>query len=47
MGDIPTAADADDHIFGIVLLDDWSGKCVKFGKVYGDANAVSGKPATY
>jgi fumarylacetoacetase len=30
MGDIPTAADADDHIFGVVLLDDWSGKCVKF-----------------
>jgi fumarylacetoacetase len=47
MGDVPTAADADDHIFGIVLLNDWSGTCVRFGKVYGDANAVSGKPATY
>jgi Fumarylacetoacetate (FAA) hydrolase family len=32
MGDIPTAADADDHIFGIVLLDDWSGKCKSLGK---------------
>jgi hypothetical protein len=21
-----TAADADDHVFGIILLDDWSGK---------------------
>jgi fumarylacetoacetase len=25
MDDIATAADADEHIFGVVLLDDWSG----------------------
>ena len=25
MGDIATAADADEHIFGVVLLNDWSG----------------------
>ena len=25
LGDIATAADADEHIFGVVLLDDWSG----------------------
>jgi fumarylacetoacetase len=47
MGDIPTAADADDHIFGVVLLDDWSGKRVTLEKVYDDANVVSGKPAIY
>jgi fumarylacetoacetase len=28
MGQIATAADADEHIFGVVLLDDWSGNCV-------------------
>ena len=25
MGDIATAADADEHIFGVALLNDWSG----------------------
>ena len=26
MGEIVTAAQADDHIFGVVLLNDWSGE---------------------
>ena len=47
MGDISTAVDVDDYVFGIILLDDWSGKYIEFEKVYDDANAVSGKPAIY
>jgi fumarylacetoacetase len=28
MGEIATAAEADEHFFGVVLLDDWSGTSV-------------------
>ena len=45
MGDIPTAADADDQLLGAVLLNDWRGECVKVEKVYDKANHVSGKLA--
>ena len=29
MGEIVTAAQADEHIFGVVLLNDWSGTCAR------------------